>query len=89
MFVQGDFEDLPFKNDAFNIYIMMGAEGYRPTGQFYPEVYRVLKVGGYYVMPQIGPSPSVSTDEKNDALESGLKILRSDNYLVAQKTQTK
>ncbi|MFY9462045.1 MAG: class I SAM-dependent methyltransferase, partial [Candidatus Sungiibacteriota bacterium] len=37
-FVRGDFERLPFACCAFDIYIMMGAEGYRPSGRFYPEV---------------------------------------------------
>lgn len=84
-FVCGDFERLPFGNDSFDIYIMMGAEGYRPRGSFYPEVYRVLRQGGYYVMPQIGPRPQVSEAEKNDALRAGLCIARADNYLIAQK----
>ncbi len=66
-------------------HILYGKEGYRPTGQFYPEVYRVLKPGGYYVMPQIGPQPIVSTDEKDNAVKSGLKIIREDNYLIARK----
>ena len=84
-FVQGDFEQLPFARCVFDIYIMMGAEGYRPNGTFYPEAYRVLKFGGYYVMPQIGPRPIVRAPEKNAALQSGLRIVRADNYLIAQK----
>lgn len=86
-FVRGDFECLPFASCVFDIYIMMGAEGYRPNGTFYPEAYRVLKFGGYYVMPQIGPRPFVKTDEKNAALQSGLSILRADNYLIAPKNK--
>lgn len=84
-FVQGDFEDVPFADDMFDIYIMMGAEGCRPKGTFYTEVWRVLRGGGYYVMPQIGPRPVVSMQEKENALKSGLKIIRADNYLIAQK----
>ena len=87
-FVRGDFEQLPFASSVFDIYIMMGAEGYRPSGRFYPEVYRVLRFGGYYVMPQIGPRPIVGTSEENAALRSGFSIVRADNYLIAQKSKT-
>ncbi|MFQ5973862.1 MAG: class I SAM-dependent methyltransferase [Alphaproteobacteria bacterium] len=83
-FVQGDFENLPFADESFNIYIMMGAEGCRPKGKFYAEVYRVLKSGGHYVMPQIGPRPIVSDLEKDNALKSGLTIVRADNYLICK-----
>ncbi|MBI2047764.1 MAG: class I SAM-dependent methyltransferase [Parcubacteria group bacterium] len=85
IFVQGDFEDLPFSDDSFDVYIMMGAAGYRPKGTFYSEVWRVLKLGGYYVMPQIGPQLSVSKRETNEAEQAGFTIIRADNYLIAQK----
>ncbi len=84
-FVRGDFERLPFANSLFHVYIMMGAEGYRPNGKFYPEVYRVLRPGGYFVLPQIGPQPIVGEAEKNAAVRSGLCIVRADNYLIAHK----
>lgn len=84
-FVRGDFEELPFKDSSFDIYIMMGAGGYRPKGTFYPEIYRVLKFGGYYVMPQIGPEPIVKMAEINAAMEFGFRVRRADNYLIAQK----
>ncbi len=87
-FVRGDFELLPFASSLFDIYIMMGAEGYRSRGSFYPEAYRVLKSGGYYVMPQIGPRPIVKTAEKNAVLRSGFCIVRADDYLIAQKSRT-
>ncbi|KKU51652.1 MAG: hypothetical protein A3H69_02600 [Candidatus Sungbacteria bacterium RIFCSPLOWO2_02_FULL_47_9] len=87
-FVRGDFENLPFEQSAFDIYIMMGAEGYRPNGGFYPEAYRVLKSGGYYVMPQIGPQPIVRIAEKEDVLRSGFIVIRADNYLIARKSYT-
>ena len=87
-FVRGDFERLPFVSFVFDIYIMMGAGGYRAGGTFYSEVYRVLRPGGFYVMPQIGPCPIVKTAEKNAALESGFRIVRADNYLIAQKSET-
>ena len=86
VFVRGDFERLPFAADAFDIYIMMGAGGYRTDGMFYPEVHRVLRVGGYYVMPQIGPNPFANTSEIHTALQSGLSIVRADHYLIAQKS---
>lgn len=85
-FVQGDFELLPFASGTFNIYIMMGAEGYRPNGKFYPEVWRVLRAHGYYVMPQIGPRGVVGAAEITAAAQVGLGIIRADNFLVAQKT---
>ena len=85
-FVQGDFESLPFADVMFDFYIMMGAEGYRPSGRFYPEVYRVLKPGGYYVMPQIGPRPVVQRPEIDAALRSGLDIVRADSYLIVRKS---
>lgn len=85
VFVWGDFEQLPFADATFDIYIMMGAEGLRTKGTFYPEVYRVLKFGGYYVMPQIGPRPIVSPTEIHTARCSGLSVVRADNYLIAQK----
>ncbi len=85
MFVQADFEDLPFASMTFHIYIMMGAEGYRPKGTFYLEVRRVLRVGGFFVMPQIGPRPVVGDSEKEDVLKSGLELVRADNYLIAKK----
>lgn len=87
-FIRGDFEQLPFTSGVFDIYIMMGAEGYRPNGTFYPEVYRVLRSGGFYVMPQIGPRPVVRAEEKNAAMDSGLLVLRADNYLIAEKCAT-
>lgn len=85
-FVQGDFEALPFSDEIFDVYIMMGAAGYRPKGTFYSEAYRVLRSGGYYVMPQIGPQPTVSEREKADAMSAGFIIIRADNYLIAQKS---
>ena len=85
-FVRGDFERLPFAAGVFDLYIMMGAEGYRPNGTFYPEVYRVLRQGGVYIMPQIGPDPVVKEDEKVAATDSGLSIVRADNYLVCRKS---
>ncbi len=84
-FVRGDFENLPFADGTFDIYIMMGAEGYRSSGRFYPEVYRVLKSGGYYIMPQIGPEPVVNPAEIDTASRSGLLIVEADNYLIAKK----
>jgi len=83
-FIQDDFENLPFTDNAFDIYIVMGAGGYRPKGTFYPEVRRVLKVGGYYIMPQIGPRSFTSTHEKDRVLNSGLIIVQKNNYLIAQ-----
>lgn len=84
-FVLGDFNELYFPSEMFDIYIMMGAEGYRDKRKFYQEVYRVLKSDGYFVMPQIGPHPVVSSQEKDIARQSKFTILRRGNYLVAQK----
>lgn len=84
-FVLGDFNALQFPSEIFDIYIMMGAEGYRNEEKFYPEVYRVLKRGGYFVMPQIGPRPIVSPWEKRMARKLKFKILRKNNYLIAKK----
>jgi len=86
LFVRGDFEGLPFADGLFDIYIMMGAEGYRPKGTFYAEVRRVLKSGGHYVMPQIGPHPVVGEREKETAVQAGLTIVRADNFLVAKRS---
>jgi len=86
-FVQGDFERLPFADGVFDIYIMMGAAGYRVRGTFYSEVHRVLKGRGFYVMPQIGPSLAVDEAEKKTAVKAGLTILRKNNYLIAQKRE--
>ncbi len=85
VFMQGDFENLPFGSDAFDIYIMMGAEGYRPRGTFYSEARRVLRHGGCFIMPQIGPRPFVNEKEKGDAMAAGFEIIRVDNYFVARK----
>lgn len=86
-FVRGSFNCLQFGADMFDIYIMMGAEGYREMEKFYSEVYRVLRPGGYYVMPQIGREPvKVRPEEKAAAERAGLTVIRADNYLVAQKT---
>ena len=84
-FVRGDFENLPFADGSFDIYIMMGAEGYRTRGQFYAEVYRVLGPGGYYLMPQIGPSPLASNDEILAARSAKLRVFRFDKYMIAKK----
>ncbi|MDP3726405.1 MAG: class I SAM-dependent methyltransferase [bacterium] len=86
VFVLGDFEDLPFASETFHIYIMMGAEGYRTNKEtFYAEVKRVLRRGGYFIMPQIGPQPIVSNAEKDSVLKSGLEIIQADSYLIARK----
>lgn len=84
VFVKGDFNALPFAHAQFDIYIMMGAEGYRTEDVFYAEVRRVLKKGGYFIMPQIGPHPVVSEREKESVVKAGLKLVRVDNYLVAK-----
>lgn len=84
-FSLGDFEQLPFEDFSFDVYIMMGAEGYRSKGTFYSEVHRVLRPGGFFIMPQIGPNPVVSDVEKQNAILAGLIVVREDDYLIAKK----
>ena len=86
-FAQGSFEHVPFSGD-FDVYIMMGAMGYRSSPDaFYAEVARVLKPGGHFVWPLIGIETRASDEEREAMARNGLTVVRDAGGFVVCRRQ--
>jgi ubiquinone/menaquinone biosynthesis C-methylase UbiE len=74
-FVQGDAENLPFDDQAFDVVLNVEASHCYPrVPRFLAEVVRVLRPGGYFLYADLRPSNQVATWE-SELADTPLRLL--------------